>query len=510
MRREAKMSFVHIQTESVEALSRQMSDLADDLHERSQQIVHSLNAANWDGPNKERFLAELRAWQRGSQELAERMNALAAQARREAEQWLEAAASLEPGQAANNGWGSDSINPDIWRKIRDLLSLGSLSGLSAWVVGGQGLVAEGAGSARNFWQMLIQDKTYSELVAERSLLIQRIAENQRQLASLPALQALMDQLTVNETKQTALKDQLAKLNEDIARLQKGLQSDEAEAKKWFNQVLPSEQGGWDNEDGVPWRVRADDYEDQRDQAKAEIERLQQRRADLEEALARLETDHDLLSVNQQRIQSLQGDLKYEEDNQVYLNRLIEEKAPKIVPQNGTEKIPKAYGVPLENQLSIKYKGAIGSLACTPTSISMITEYYHSVDASNKGLSPLDLIQMQEPDAESFSMRSGSSANWFFDDLNDAGYTISYNQNKNTIGNLKEQLTSGPVLALVKQSSGANHAVVVTGSQNGYVSIADPWQGVNRTYTEQQFVKMWKGLDDGWLVSIRPQVKAAAL
>jgi hypothetical protein len=320
----------------------------------------------------------------------------------------------------------------------------------------------------------------------------------------------MDQLTANETKQKALKDQMAALDDKIAKLQNNLQNDDAEAKKWFNQVLPSEQGGWDSEDGVPWRVRADDYEDQRDLAKAEIERLRQQRADLEEALARLETDHDLLSVNQQRVQSLQDDLKFEEENQVYLNQLIEEKAPKNIPQEVIDKIPQAYGVPLENQLSIKYKGAVGSHACIPTSISMITEYYHSVDASNKGLSPLDLIQMQEPDAESYSMRTGSNANWFFDDLNEAGYTISYNQNKNTISSLQEQLTGGPVLALIKQSSGENHAVIVTGAQNGYVSIADPWQGVNRTYTEQQFVKMWKRLDDGWLVSIRPEAKAAAL
>jgi ABC-type bacteriocin/lantibiotic exporter with double-glycine peptidase domain len=210
------------------------------------------------------------------------------------------------------------------------------------------------------------------------------------------------------------------------------------------------------------------------------------------------------------VQSLQDEIKHEEGTLAYLNQVIDDKAPKTVPKDVLDKIPQAYGVPLKNQLSIKYQGAVGSHACTPTSISMITEYYHSVDVSNKGLSPLDLIQMQEPDAESYSMRTGSNANWFFDDLNEAGYTISYNQNKNTISSLQEQLTGGPVLALIKQSSGANHAVVVTGAQNGYVSIADPWQGVNRTYTEQQFVKMWKGLDDGWLVSIRPEAKAAAL
>jgi len=504
------MPIIHIQTESVEALSRQMANLSDDLYERSQQMVHSLNAADWDGPNKERFLAELRAWQRQSQELAERMNALAAQVRREMEQWLEAAASLEPGQAANNRWGFASINPDIWQGIRDWLLIMISCRLSFRVVGDQTIAGEVASPYTNFWQLSLLDKTYTELIAERSQLLNRIAENQRQLASLPALQDLMDQLSANETKQATLKDQMAALDEDIAKLQKDLQNDDAEAKKWFNQVLPSEQGGWDSVDGVPWRVRADDFEDQRDQVKAEIERLRQQRADLEEALARLETDHDLLSVNQKRVQSLQDDLKYKEGNLVYLNQLIDEKAPKTIPQEVLDKIPYAYEVPLENQLSIKYKGAVGSHACTPTSISMITEYYHSVDASNKGLSPLDLIQMQEPDAESYSMRSGSNANWFFDDLKEAGYTISYNQNMNTIGNLQEQLTGGPVLALIKQSSGANHAVVVTGAQNGYVSIADPWQGVNRTYTEQQFSKMWKGLDDGWLVSIRPEAKAAAL
>lgn len=504
------MPIIHIQTEDVEALSRQLSNLSDELHKRSQQIVHSLSAADWDGPDNERFLAELRAWQRASQEQAERVNALAAWARREVEQWLEAAASLEHGQAANNAWRSDSINPDFWQGIRDWLLIMISRRLSFRVVGEQMIASGEAGAYTNFWQLSMLDKTYTELIAERSQLLNRIAENQRQLADLPALQTLMDQLTANETKQTALKDQMAALDDEITQLQKSLQNDDAEANKWFNQVLPSEQGGWDSEDGVPWRVRADDYEDQRDQAKAEIERLRQQRADLEEAQARLETDHDLLSVNQQRVQSVQDDLKYEEDNLAYLNQLINEKVPKTIPQEALDKIPQAYEVPLENQLSIKYKGAVGSHACTPTSISMITEYYHSVDASNKGLSPLDIIQMQEPDAESYSMRTGSNANWFFDDLKEAGYTVSYNQNKNTIGNLQEQLTGGPVLALIKQSGGANHAVVVTGAQNGYVSIADPWQGVNRTYTEQQFSKMWKGLDDGWLVSIRPEAKAAAL
>ncbi len=485
-----------------------MVNLSEELNERSLQVVHSLSAMDWEGPNQDRFLAELRAWQRQSQELAERMNALAAQARREVEQWLEAAASLEPGQAAGAAWGWDSRDPKVWQRIRDLLALGGISGLPAWMVGSQGLLAGGAGGPMNLWQMLMQDKAYADLIAARPLLLNRLADYQRQLAGLPALQTLINQLTANETQQTALKGQMAALDAEIAKLQGGLLNKDAEAKKWFNQVLPSEQGGWDSKDGVPWRVRADDYEDQRDQVKAEIERLQQQRAGLEENLARLETDHDLLSVNQQRVQSLQTAIQSEESNQAYLNQLIQDKAPKTIPQEVLEKIPLAYEIPLENQLSIKYKGAVGSFACTPTSISMITKYYHSINPTNKELSPLDLIQMQEPDPEGYSMKTTSSVSWFFDDLKEAGYNIPYIKSGNSIQDLQSQLTDGPVFALVRLSSGKGHAVVVTGAQNGYVSIADPLQGVNRIYTEKQFSTMWNGSGGGWLVSIRPEAKAA--
>lgn len=171
------MPIVHIQTEDVDTINRQLSNLSDDLHERSQKIVHSLNTADWDGPNRERFLAELRAWQRQSQELAERMNALAAQARREVEQWLEAAASLESGQTENNGWGSDSINPDIWQGIRDWLLIMISRRLSFRVVGDQMIASGEASPYANFWQLSMLDKTYTELIMERSQLLNRITEN---------------------------------------------------------------------------------------------------------------------------------------------------------------------------------------------------------------------------------------------------------------------------------------------------------------------------------------------
>jgi predicted double-glycine peptidase len=165
-----------------------------------------------------------------------------------------------------------------------------------------------------------------------------------------------------------------------------------------------------------------------------------------------------------------------------------------------------YDIPVQSQ------GALyGSAACLPTSLSMITGYYHARDSANQAISPEGLRNMLDP-GDGTEGR-GVTLDKLNDDLNELGYTNVRNFQSDMDG-LRKELSDGPVVAnigvkLVSSPSRAldgpgatNHSVVVRAVSANGVLINDPWSGSEIQLTQEQFSSMWsKG--DHWLQTVRP-------
>jgi hypothetical protein len=158
---------------------------------------------------------------------------------------------------------------------------------------------------------------------------------------------------------------------------------------------------------------------------------------------------------------------------------------------GAEVKPTINEVPVKSQHDLIYNGQPTEYGCVPTSISMITDYWHNKDANNPTKTPQELLDLNAAQKE-FDAK-GMSPTDIHDELSKMGYIAEDHTNAN-FDQLRDSVKEGPALAIVKlnlKESGANHAVVVTSiSEKGDVAINDPWTGKAYMYTQEQFTKSW--------------------
>lgn len=170
-----------------------------------------------------------------------------------------------------------------------------------------------------------------------------------------------------------------------------------------------------------------------------------------------------------------------------------------------------HDVPIQSQRDLKYKKQKTDYGCTPTATSMILDYWHAQDPTNKTMSAQELLDVNA-DQGVFSA-TGMSASHILDEVTELGYGVTDVHMGSNLDSLREAVSQGPVLALVKlgmKTKGTNHAVVVTGvSDDGQqVRVNDPWTGQAHTYAWEDFSKSW-GADFGRdaktnnFVAIRP-------
>ncbi len=165
-----------------------------------------------------------------------------------------------------------------------------------------------------------------------------------------------------------------------------------------------------------------------------------------------------------------------------------------------------YDIPAKSQGKL-----YGSAACLPTSLSMITDYYHAKDAANRTISPEGLKDMLDPGDGTSGV--GVKLDKLNDDLGELGYTAK--NFPSDMDGLKEELANGPVVAnigvrLVSSpargldgAGSTNHSVVVRGvASDGGILINDPWSGSEIKLTTEEFSAMWsKG--EHWMQTVRP-------
>jgi len=210
-----------------------------------------------------------------------------------------------------------------------------------------------------------------------------------------------------------------------------------------------------------------------------------------------------------------------------LHDLIEEKFPaaaepsapaasasakpvEIVPE---KKFDILYDVPTESQGNL-----YGSAACSPTSASMVLEYFHNKDSSNQTIAPDKLISMM--DKGDGTPGQGVSLSNLTDELNGLGYNHITTQVNASMDDLKSQLQSGPVIVTagvkivgpgtvtsdvpraVTGPGSVIHAMVVKGISADTVVVNDPWSGSEMQIPAGTFSQMWSNGSNG-MYSIRP-------
>ncbi len=155
-------------------------------------------------------------------------------------------------------------------------------------------------------------------------------------------------------------------------------------------------------------------------------------------------------------------------------------------------------VPLKSQQGLKYGEQKTAYGCVPAGTSMILDYWHAKDPANKTATAQELLDINAGQGV-FGPRGMSAAN-ILDEVSKLGYGVADVHTDSDLDTLREAVSKGPVLAIVKlgmKTRGTAHAVVVTGiSPDGKkVRINDPWDGQSRTYSWEQFSRSW-GADFG--------------
>jgi len=155
-------------------------------------------------------------------------------------------------------------------------------------------------------------------------------------------------------------------------------------------------------------------------------------------------------------------------------------------------------VPLKSQQGLKYGKQKTAYGCVPTATSMILDYWHAKDPANKTDSAQELLDINAGQGV-FGPKGMSAAN-ILDEVSKLGYGVADVRADSDPDALKEAVSKGPVLAIVKlgmKARGTTHAVVVTGiSPDGKeVRVNDPWDGQSHVYSWEQFSRSW-GADFG--------------
>lgn len=181
----------------------------------------------------------------------------------------------------------------------------------------------------------------------------------------------------------------------------------------------------------------------------------------------------------------------------------EESTPPASPPTPPEQpVTSAVSVPNISQQGLQYNGENTQYGCTAASTSMVLEYWHARDPNVGTMSAQAIVDTNAKQGTFTS--TGLSATDVHDEVSNLGYQTVEDRVNSDFSTLKQDVQQGPVIAVVKlgiQKSGYNHAVVVTNiSDDGHVTINDPWDGQTHTYTSEKFQASW-GADYGDMKNI---------
>ena len=283
------MGIIRMETERVRQVARQLGQASDAISQEMENLNGRVRSMNWQGAGADEFRAEFDALMRQMTSACEQGLLLDQRAEREVEQWLAA-----DGQGAIH-----------FQELKR-----SLSDLNLIMAGGSGVMLAsaqvlGVSTAINEQYLReYQDISWKEKFEAEKKIQEELVATKKQLDGTKSAEELQNEING--------------IDAQIAELEKKKAEAQEKADAWYNKVLPN----WPLEgdsDGVPWRVRTDDFEDEIAGYNRQIQELQAQKQPLQNAL----------NIRQQ----LDAHLAELQGRQNALNHVID----KGVPANGPTK-----------------------------------------------------------------------------------------------------------------------------------------------------------------------------
>jgi len=265
------MTIIHMETEQVRSVARQLDATAEQIHLEIERVARQVRGIPWQSPGRERYVASVERLRQQIQALAQQGVELGQRAEREVAEWLAA-----DGQGAN--------------RFQELKR--SLPGLKLLVTGGGGILLAsaqvlGASTQINAqYSKEYQDMPWKDRFAEQKKLKEQMDAAQKQLSSMRSSEVIQSEINDIDAK--------------LADLERKRAEAQARADAWYNKVIPD----WPLEgdsDGVPWRVKADDFEDEVTGYDQQIQELQsQKQALVNELNLRQQTEANLAGLQERQ------------------------------------------------------------------------------------------------------------------------------------------------------------------------------------------------------------------
>lgn len=243
------MTIIRMETERVDGVARQLEQVNAAISQEMEILGNRIHSLNWQGGGADQFRAEFDALLRQASDICEEGILLSQRVKREAQEWV-AADSL----------GASHFR-DLKRALENLVMTGGGGVMlaSAQILGVT--TNSNGGYLQEYQKMSWKDKFNAEKRIQ-----DEISSTQKQLANMKSADEI-------QTEINALDAEIAELERNRAEARKN-------ADTLLNKVIPD----WPLErdsDGVPWRVRADDYEDEVAEYDRQIQELQSRRQALQ-------------------------------------------------------------------------------------------------------------------------------------------------------------------------------------------------------------------------------------
>ena len=209
------MPLLHMETDLIRDAGNHLQQTSVSLQEKTQQISHSIQnlSSVWQGTSATIFIGEIQPLLQQLQQLSTAGEMFNKRLQQEVNEWE---------QIANDLMGGASV-------VMAVLP----------ATGGGDVLGEQTSAFAEQYQNLTWPQKFDEL----EQLEQKIIELEKEVN-----ESLLANRRINE------------IDAEIARLEAEMADVKAEADTWYNKVIPTLpiQG---DEDGVPWRVRTDNYED---------------------------------------------------------------------------------------------------------------------------------------------------------------------------------------------------------------------------------------------------------
>jgi len=265
------MTIIHMETEQVRSVARQLDATAEQIHLEIERIASQARGIPWQSPRRDQYVAAVEQLRQKIQALAQQGAELSQRVQREVDEWISA-----------DGQGAIHFQ-EIKRSLPDL---------TPFIAGGGGVILASAQVLGTSTQINAQ---YSQ--EYRAMPWQgRYAEQKNLQKQIDAAQKRLNDMRSAEEIQNEIND----IDAQLADLERKKKEAQAKADAWYNKVIPDWPLDGDS-DGVPWRVKADDFEDEVAEYDRQIQELQTRKqAMLNELNLRQQTENSLVALRERQ------------------------------------------------------------------------------------------------------------------------------------------------------------------------------------------------------------------